>query len=327
MSHDGASVQSDRAGAQHQAGIDLSIVVCTFDRAHLLRACLDSLLPQMDRFTHNTEVIVVDNNSTDDTPALLRDYAKARPWMVCERETRQGLSHARNRGAERARGTYLCFLDDDGKAGAEYLENLHRVIREHRPDIFGGPVYPYYTSPKPAWFRDEFEIRKHAQRSGFCNCAISGGNFVIRKALLYELGMFSPDLGMVGNRVRLGEERAVLERYRGTREADCQRVYYCLECYILHHVPAHKMTRWYLLKRGFQAGRANVVAKNERFHPWLLRKFARTLVFDAIGRSFSRKREEADVVFALQRTALLAGKLEKHIELYLRNRKGERGVP
>jgi len=262
--------------------------------------------------------LVVDNNSSDETSLFLRTYAEAHPWLVAERESRQGLSHARNRGAQRARGDYLCFLDDDGKAGPAYLENLHRVIHEERPDIFGGPVYPYYTSRKPAWFKDEFEIRKHAAQSGYWDCAISGGNFVIRAALLRELGMFSPDLGMVGTRVRLGEERAVLERYRRSRDADSRRVYYCLDCFILHHVPAHKMTRWYLVKRGFQAGRANVVVKNERFHPYLLRKLTRTFMVDALGQVVSGEREPARFVVALQRSALLAGKLEKHLELYLR---------
>ena len=296
----------------------LSIIVCTYNRAQLLQMCLDSLVPQMARFAATTEVVVVDNNSGDGTPALLRAYAAAHPWLVAERESRQGLSHARNRGAQRARGAHLCFLDDDGKAGPAYLENLHRVIRDEHPDIFGGPVYPYYTSRKPAWFKDEFEIRKHAARSGYCNCAISGGNFVIRADLLRELGMFSPDLGMVGRRVRLGEERAVLERYRASRDPGSQRVYYCLDCFILHHVPPHKMTRWYMVKRGFQAGRANVVAKNERFHPQLVRKLTRTFIVDALGQALSRERETERFVLAMQRCALLAGKLEKHLELYLR---------
>jgi len=304
----------------------LSIVICTYNRAELLRLCLDSLVDQMASFDADTEVVVVDNNSTDATQALLREYAASHAWLVSEREPKQGLSHARNRGAARARGGYLCFLDDDGKAGPAYLEHLHRVIRDHRPDIFGGPVYPYYTSRKPSWFRDEFEVRKHAQQSGFCDCPISGGNFVIRAELLREVGMFSPELGMIGRRVRLGEERAVLERYRSSRDASQRKVFYSLECFIYHHVPPHKMKRFYLMKRGFQAGRANVVVKSQRFHPHLVRKLTRTFFVDTLWHGLSRRNGDGSFLLALQRSALLAGKLEKHLELYWRKHVTNRHV-
>lgn len=298
------------------SSIRVSILICTYNRSNLLANCLASVAGQMDGYENSTEVIVVDNNCVDDTSSLLTRYASEHSWFRAVREERQGLSHARNRGALEARGEYLCYLDDDAKAGPDYVRNLHAVIDKHRPDIFGGPVYPYYTTRKPAWFQDSFEIRRHADSSGFAQCSISGGNFVIRATLLRELGMFSPELGMVGSKVRLGEERAVLEMYRRGRAKSDQRVYYSLECFILHHVPPQKMKARYFLKRGFQAGRANVMAKKEplRNVPHLVRKFGRTFFLETVLRKPPRNGKQESLVMGLQRSALMLGKLTKHAE-------------
>ena len=124
----------------------VSIIICTYNRQQLLTNCLGGLVAQMEPFIDRTEVIVVDNNSKDGTAELVGTYCARYSWLRYVRESQQGLSHARNRGATVAIGSYLCFLDDDAKPSPAYLASIHQVIEEHRPDIFGGPVYPYYTS-------------------------------------------------------------------------------------------------------------------------------------------------------------------------------------
>jgi GT2 family glycosyltransferase len=215
-----------------------------------------------------------------------------------------------------AKGAYLCFLDDDAKPPPAYLASIHQVIEEHRPDIFGGPVYPYYTTPKPAWFDDALEIRRHAPTTGFSDGSISGGNFVIRTPLLRELGMFSPELGMVGKKVRLGEERAILEKYRSRVPRAEQRVFYSLECFIYHHVPPAKMRVWYFIKRGYFSGKANVLIKHEHPSkvPWLLRKLMRAWFLEIPRRLRTGASGSEHPVLALQSGALLAGKIAQHIE-------------
>src|SRR4029077_2289785 len=114
-----------------------------------------------------------------------------------------------------ARGNYLVYMDDDAKAHPAFLETVRETIIQHVPDILGGPIYPYYRGHKPLWFKDTYEIRQHARETGWStSCSISGSSFVIRKDLLVELGLFDPRLGMVGDSVRLGEERDLLNRYR-----------------------------------------------------------------------------------------------------------------
>jgi glycosyltransferase involved in cell wall biosynthesis len=220
----------------------------------MLRKCLDSLVKQRagpDGF----EVIVVDNNSSDNTREIVARYQDKLLNLKYVFEGNQGLSYARNRGCAEAGAEYLVYLDDDAVVPPDYLDNVTRVIREHAPDIMGGPVYPYYTSPKPRWFKDEYETRKYRAESGFStHASVSGGNFIIRKNVLEKAGLFDVNLGMKGGKMDLGEERKVLELYRAATPENKQKVYYALECWVEHHVPPEKMTLGYIMKRSYIAG-------------------------------------------------------------------------
>jgi glycosyltransferase involved in cell wall biosynthesis len=233
----------------------LSVIVCTYNRSELLDGCLASLVSQ-EVDSHLYEIIVVDNNSKDDTLALVSKYIRNHENIRYVIESQQGLSHARNTGSNEARGSYLAYIDDDAIVPKDYLLHVLKLLKQHTPDIMGGPIYPYYTTKKPWWFRDEYEIREFAAESGFTSkCRVSGGNFIIRKDILKQLGMFNPDLGMIGNKIGLGEERALLEKYRKETTREKLRVYYSLESYVKHHVPKYKMRIRYMLSRSFQSGR------------------------------------------------------------------------
>lgn len=232
----------------------LSVIVCTYNRASLLDYCLKSLQQQTLEPAHY-EVLVVDNNSTDSTQLVVAQY----PAVRYVREAAQGLSHARNRGCREAQGTYLLYLDDDAQAPPQYLARVSQNIRQHQPDLMGGPIYPYYLEVKPRWFRDKYEIREYAPSAGFSTtCNVSGSNFIIRKDLLEALGLFDVRLGMIGDQLGLGEERKVLEDYRATRPVEQQKVYYDPACHILHYVPPYKMSLCYHLKRSYRGGQSVV---------------------------------------------------------------------
>ncbi len=240
----------------NDSGKIISVIVCTYNRAGILDACLDSLYRQtLD--SNEYAVVVVDNNSCDNTAAVSAGYVRKYGNIRYVIEEKQGLSHARNKGCAEANAEYLAYLDDDTIVPPEYLSNVVSVIRQYSPDIMGGPIYPYYTSSKPFWFKDRYEIRKNAEQSGFSvTCSVSGGNFIVRKSVLEKLGMFDPSYGMIGNKLRLSEERKVLEKYRSVTPESEQTVYYALECFVKHHVPRSKMRITYLLKRAFLAGKS-----------------------------------------------------------------------
>lgn len=239
----------------------VSAIVCTYNRRRVLSRALESLCRQSTD-PGRYDIIVVDNNSRDDTRAYVEDVARRYQNVRYAIELKLGLSHARNCGAELARSEYLLYMDDDAIAPSEYFEQILPLLETHKPDILGGPIYPYYLVPKPRWFRDEWEIRRYAKRSGFATTGgISGSNYVIRRDLLKQLGMFDPSLGMRGNELGLGEDRKVLETYRNTVPLEKQRVYYALECPMLHLTPAAKLHPGYIARRHFAAGRLAVTLK------------------------------------------------------------------
>jgi glucosyl-dolichyl phosphate glucuronosyltransferase len=227
----------------------LSVIVCTYNRAALLEKCLRSLFEQQ-RVDVEFEIIVVDNNSNDGTRSVVEECAGKTKGLRHVFEPLQGISNARNRGWQESRGDYLIYLDDDATVPPEYLSNVLSVIRNYSPDIMGGPIYPYYSSPKPRWFRDEYEIRKYEDHSGFSTkCGVSGSNYVIRRNILEKFGLFDIRFGMRYGTMGMMEERKVVELYRTRVPVDEQKVFYSLECYVLHDTPARKMKLSYMMKR------------------------------------------------------------------------------
>jgi glucosyl-dolichyl phosphate glucuronosyltransferase len=232
----------------------LSVIIGTYNRPELLERCLDSLLVQSSGFSV-CEILVVDGSTNDATHQLVDGYTARESSIRYIYEVKPGHSNARNRGYYESKGDYLIYLDDDTMMPVEYLENVLDVVQKHAPDIIGGPIYPYYTSPKPRWFRDEFEIRKYEEQSGFSTrCSISGGNFIIGKSVLASLGLFDPNYGITKGRLNMLDDAKVLALYRSQTSPDQQKVYYSLECYVKHHTPREKMRLFYILKRQYMTG-------------------------------------------------------------------------
>ncbi len=234
----------------------LSIIICTYNREEELKKCLYSLIEQS--YTKKDfEAIIVDNNSTDKTNKIFQDFQKKLTNARYIVEKKQGLSHARNKGFDVSRGKYLVYLDDDVILPKNYISNIKKVINKYNPDILGGPIYPYYTTPKPFWYKDSYETRKYENKSGFStSCNISGGNFIIKKVVLKKTGKFNIQFGMIGDKDWLGEEREVLEIYRKIIPINKQKVFYDLDCFLNHHVPKKKIKLFYLINRSFIGGRA-----------------------------------------------------------------------
>ena len=199
-----------------QARCLISVVVCTYNRADLLQICLDTLVRQ-DASPGSYEIIVVDNNSTDDTRAVVESLQARWPNMRYVFEQKQGLSHARNCGARAARGDYVAFVDDECKVPQHWLARIQALIAEHAPVMAGGPYDPWYRDEKPAWFKDKYASTAEqfgTSRPLGANEFVSGGNMFIRRDVLEELGGFDPRFGMHGTRVAYGEETVLQLRLR-----------------------------------------------------------------------------------------------------------------
>src|SRR3989337_1450654 len=93
------------------SSIDITVVICTYNRCSDLPFALDSVLAQRD--PPSFEVIVVDNNSTDATAAVVDTRRAANAHLRYVFEPGQGLPRARNAGILSARSPIIAFMDDD----------------------------------------------------------------------------------------------------------------------------------------------------------------------------------------------------------------------
>ena len=183
----------------------ISIVICTYNRADFLFNALGKLTKIL-LDENDFELIVVDNNSSDNTRKVVDEFSGVNYF----KEARQGLSYARNLGYRVANGEWVAYLDDDAYVKENWFERLIDTIKKYNYDAFGGVYLPWYRQGKKSWYLDEYA----SNTAWMCfsevvtleNDFFSGGNCVYRRSLLEEVGGFPPNIGMSGGIVSYGEE-------------------------------------------------------------------------------------------------------------------------
>lgn len=234
----------------------ISVVVCTYNRCDLLEQVMHTLISQTyQKELH--EIIIIDNNSKDDTPNVSSQLIKNNLGTNIRYilETKQGLSHARNRGWKEAKGEYIAYIDDDCKAPEQWLEVASKIINQYSPGVFGGPYYAFYNSPKPEWFKDIYGSRTWGDEDRILTeSELSGGNIFFKRVLLEETGGFNPELGMKKNRIGYGEE-TVLQKYIRASKPN-ESIYYDPSLYVYHLVRNDKMSLRWRFRQQFARGKA-----------------------------------------------------------------------
>jgi Glycosyltransferases, probably involved in cell wall biogenesis len=179
--------------------LDVSIIVPTYNREHLLPLALDSLLKQ-DYPKSCYEIIVVDNNSKDGTQLLVYNYIKKNQDYTIRyiKEPRQGLVFARHAGARNAKYEILSFTDDDGILSPFWLKGIAEVFQMNpRISAVAGKITIRWDETPPEWVipyesvlgKLNYGNRVRIEKGLYIN----GGNFSIKKEVLYKLGGFNPD--------------------------------------------------------------------------------------------------------------------------------------
>ena len=134
----------------------VSIVICTYNRQEYLPKCLAHLKAQKCEASE-FEIVLINNNSTDNTEVICNDFIKANKELNISYflEENPGLSFARNRGIKESKGSIICFIDDDGFAIPEYVNIISGFARNKTYDsymAFGGKVIPCYNEGmSPKW--------------------------------------------------------------------------------------------------------------------------------------------------------------------------------
>ena len=226
----------------------ISVVVCTYNRSDLLVGALRTLCEQtLDRSCY--EVIVVNNNSTDNTRDLTEQFCRRYPNVRYCLESKQGLSHARNCGWQEANGEYVAYIDDDCKVPEHWLAVAKDIIERFSPGVFGGPFYAFYNTHKPRWYKDSYgshvPFKEEKALNSQESVKIFGGNMFFCRALLEALGGFDVKLGMCGEKIAYCEETALILHISNTMTDEL--IYYDPRLYVFHLVRQKKMTvRWFV---------------------------------------------------------------------------------
>ena len=131
--------------------MNLTVAICTWNRAPLLRRVLESLTLQHELRDATWELLVVNNNCTDETDAVVSAFESRLPIRGLH-EPNPGLSNARNTAIAAATGDYIVWTDDDVVVCPEWLSAYARAFQAW-PDhaVFGGPIRPEFEGTPPGW--------------------------------------------------------------------------------------------------------------------------------------------------------------------------------
>jgi len=244
--------------------IQISVIICTYNRALYLTEALNSLYQQT-LTKQFFEVIVVNNNSTDNTEALCKAYIQTHPDMqlIYLNEKEQGASFARNTGAAKASSPLLCFMDDDAIANDDYLSRIVQFFETH-PNTggLGGKIIPKYIPAEPGWMSHyvssmvgnfDYAPQVSAFKPGKYPLE---SNMVVPKHLFDKINGFNTALPGVKGELRIGGEG---KDFFFRLQALGQQVYYDPNIIVHHVVEVSKLTPAYLYRVASGYGRGERV--------------------------------------------------------------------
>ncbi|MDR2682371.1 MAG: glycosyltransferase family 2 protein [Dysgonamonadaceae bacterium] len=238
---------------------DISIIICTYNREKYLLPLLESIVSQ-DYPREAYEIILINNNSTDGTEKVCRQFVQSHPEVRFHYfvETQQGLSYARNRGIAESRGDLLLYVDDDATVFPNYLRAYSRFFQTHPETLAaGGPIIPFYEGTPPAWlthFTKELltGYLYRGDKAGFFTHGKypGGGNACYRKTFFEQFGLFNVELGRKGKSLIGAEEKDLFSRLLAAGNP----IGYVPEAGIYHYIPPEKLTREHLVRLSFAIG-------------------------------------------------------------------------
>lgn len=244
--------------------MDVSVAICTYDRADLLDSTLATIRTIQVPRGLSWELLVVCNNCTAETDATIARHAGDLPLRRLF-ESRQGHSNARNCAVEAARGTLLIWTDDDVLVDTNWLSEYVKAADAHpEAAFFGGTVEPWFAEPPPAWlkrnwpsFSGAYAVRLDARGTHPVvtpdDLDIVGANMAMRLEALGDL-RFSTDLGRFPGQMLSGEEVGLL----GAMLQRGQRGLWVSTATVRHHIPASRVSLNYLWDYYYGQGQSSV---------------------------------------------------------------------
>jgi glycosyltransferase involved in cell wall biosynthesis len=244
MPNTGGTTDNPKTNPQ-ASGPLITVAICTRNRAALLEMAVRSVLPQMNG---DAELLIVDNASTDDTPAVVARLASSSPCITACREAELGISVARNTAFKKARGQFVLFLDDDETAEPDWLAAYQQFLfvpASGNIAAVGGAVFNKYAAPPPKWVNASATFdRGDLPKRLFHPDSLCGGNAAYRRETALAVGMFDMQLG------RREDTDLIFRLQKAGYE-----IWWLPGAVILHHVPAYRMRFREMMRGRFNDGR------------------------------------------------------------------------
>ena len=177
--------------------MDVSIIICTRNRCADLKATLQTIVDCIARQNQfSCEVLVVDNNSHDETATVVHSAASTTPAVRYVHEPRPGQSNARNRGLAEARGNIILFTDDDVRPPARWLAGMCGPVRDGKARAVAGGIYlaphltrDWMTTTHRSWLASSEYLNKEKPQQ------MIGANMAFARSVLASVPAFDEELG------------------------------------------------------------------------------------------------------------------------------------
>jgi glucosyl-dolichyl phosphate glucuronosyltransferase len=242
--------------------MNISVILCTYNRSQLLAKALESVAAQVLPEATVWEVLVVDNNSSDQTRAVVEDFCHRYPgrfnYLV---EPRPGKSYALNMGVRKAQGDILAFIDDDVTVGPTWLNNLTANLSTGAWAGAGGRILPQWSGPLPGWI--PLQERHGLAPLAVFDLGLEGGplveppfgtNMAFQRKVFEKYDCFRTDLGPHPGSEMRSEDTEFGRRLLSAGE----RLRYEPSAVVYHPVAEKRLQRKYFLMWRFDKARADV---------------------------------------------------------------------
>jgi glycosyltransferase involved in cell wall biosynthesis len=242
--------------------MNISVILCTYNRCNSLRKALESAAHSTLPESVQWEVLIVDNNSNDQTKAVADDFIGKYPGRFRYLfEPKPGKSNALNSGIQQARGDVLAFMDDDVQVEPSWLQNLTANLHNGSWAGSGGRILPQWTSSPPPWLPSEgryalaplvmFDL---GLESAPLDEAPFGTNMAFLKTVFEKYGNFRIDLGpRPGSEIR-NEDTEFGQRLLQAGE----HLRYEPSAVVYHEVPKNRLRKQFFLNWWFDKARADI---------------------------------------------------------------------
>ena len=233
---------------------DLTIVICTRDRASFLRETLRSLVGVRVPAGLKVELLIVDNGSTDDTQQVIQRANLDQFDLRILYEARPGVSNAKNRAVRNARGAVLLFTDDDVRLPRNWIAGMMTPITSGEADAVAGAVElaPHLRRP---WQKNDPWLTTPLATTEVLDAddpqRLVGANMAIRRSVFEVVPGFDPDLGP-GSERGLGEETLLTHQLKHSGF----RVVSAFDVVVEHHCAEERLTRQSYLNAAKKIGRS-----------------------------------------------------------------------